>query len=91
MARQKLDEQVKAKRVQELTAKGHAPESATTFQIEPEARERLLRAAFVEQFGTNIAEITPILSQPLRNSPNGENVVGRAVLSAPRRYRCPAR
>ena len=43
--------------MQELTAGGHAPDSVGSFQIEPEARERLLRAAFVEQFGTNIAAI----------------------------------
>lgn len=46
-----------SKRLQELTAKGRAPEAIGTFQIEPEERERLLRIAFVEQFGTNIAAI----------------------------------
>ena len=57
LARQKLAEQLKAKRLQELTAKGRAPESVATFQIEPEEKDRLLRAAFAEQFGTNTAEI----------------------------------
>jgi hypothetical protein len=57
LARQSLAEQLKAKRLQELTAKGRAPESVATFQIEPEERERLLRGAFVERFGTNIAEV----------------------------------
>ena len=57
LARQQLAEQLKAMRLQELTAKGRAAEPDTTFQVEPEARERLLRAAFVEQFGTNIAAI----------------------------------
>jgi hypothetical protein len=57
LARHKLSEQLKAKRLQELTAKGRAPESVATFQIEPEERDRLLRSAFVEQFGTNIAQI----------------------------------
>ena len=52
-----MREQFKAKRLQELSAKGRAPESVETFQIEPEESDRLLRAAFVEQFGTNIAEI----------------------------------
>ena len=36
LAKQKLREQLKAKRLQELTAKGRAPESVETFQIEPE-------------------------------------------------------
>jgi hypothetical protein len=57
LAQQKLGEQFKATRLQELTAKGRAPESVETFQLEPEERDRLLRTAFVEQFGTNIAEI----------------------------------
>jgi hypothetical protein len=57
LARQELSDQLKTNRLQELTAKGAVPESVSTFQIEPEARERLLRAMFVEQFGTNISGI----------------------------------
>jgi len=57
LAQQKLSDRLKARRLQELSAKGHAPASIETFQTEPEERERLLRAAFVEQFGTNVAEI----------------------------------
>ena len=57
LAKQKLAEQFRTQRLQELTAKSRAPESVTTFQLEPAERERLLRVAFVQQFGTNIAEI----------------------------------
>lgn len=57
LARQKLAGRLKASRLQELAAKGRAPESISTFQIEPKERERLLRATFVEQFGTNIAVV----------------------------------
>ncbi len=57
LARRKLAGNLKASRLRELAAKGRAPESIATFQIEPEERERLLRAAFVEQFGTNIAAV----------------------------------
>ena len=57
LARQKVRDQLKAQRLQELTAKGRAPEAVETFQIEPEEQDRLLRAAFIEQFGTNISEI----------------------------------
>ncbi len=56
-ARLKLDERLKAKRLQELSREGRAPESIATFQLEAADRERLLRTAFVEQFGTNIAQI----------------------------------
>jgi len=57
LAKLKLADQLKAKRLQELSSKGRAPELVAKFQTEPEERERLLRAAFVEQFGTNISEI----------------------------------
>lgn len=57
LAKQKLRDQLKARRLQELMAKRRMPASAETFQLEPEELARLLRAAFVEQFGTNIAEI----------------------------------
>jgi hypothetical protein len=57
LARQKLRAQFKTQRLQELSAKGHAPASIETFQIEPEDKGRLLRMAFVAEFGTNISEI----------------------------------
>jgi hypothetical protein len=57
LAKQKLHEQLKAKRLQELTAKGQAPISIEIFLLEPEDQDRLLRTAFVEQFGTNISQI----------------------------------
>ena len=45
LARTRLGEQLKAKRLEELTARGRAPEAVETFQIEPEERARLLRTA----------------------------------------------
>ena len=57
LARQKLREQLAAKGLTELAAKGRAPVPVAGFELEPAERDRLLRAAFVEQFGTNIAEI----------------------------------
>ncbi len=57
LAKLKLHEQFKAKRLQELSLKGRAPESSETFRLEPEEHDRLVRVSFVEQFGTNIAEI----------------------------------
>lgn len=57
LARARLDGELRAKRLGELAARGRAPGSPATFVIEPEERNRLLRAAFVEQFGTNLAAI----------------------------------
>lgn len=57
LARRKLSDQIKARRLQELSVKDRASQSSETFQIEPEERDRLLRAAFIERFGTNIAMI----------------------------------
>ncbi len=58
LAQQKLGEQLTARRLQELNVNGgRPPVSLESFQIEPEERVRLLRIAFVEQFGTNIAAI----------------------------------
>ena len=57
LARQKLEQQLQARWHQELGTKGRRPESVTSSQLEPEDRDRLLRSAFVEVFGTNIAEI----------------------------------
>lgn len=57
LAKQKLHHDLKARRLQELTAKGKAPQSVQEFDLPPEDYDRLLRAAFAEKFGTNIAAI----------------------------------
>jgi hypothetical protein len=57
LARQKLEQQLQAKWLEESAAKGRRSEPVTTSQLESGERERLLRGAFVEAFGTNIAEI----------------------------------
>jgi hypothetical protein len=57
LAKHKLGDQFKARRLQELRAKNRVPESVGTFQLEPGERDRLLRTAFAEQFGTNVAEV----------------------------------
>ena len=54
---QKLRDQLKAQRLHELAAKGKAPESVEGFTVDPENYDRLLRAAFAAQFGTNISAI----------------------------------
>jgi hypothetical protein len=57
LAHEKLSDQLKARWLRELSAKKGAPTIAETNQFEPGVRERLLRTAFVEQFGTNISAI----------------------------------
>lgn len=81
LARQRLADQLKARRLQELTAKGRAPEAVAAFQIEPEERDRLLRAAFVEQFGTNVAAViqTNLARLTSTNQPASTNVAAAPV------------
>ncbi len=53
-----LDEvraELKSVRLRELAAIGKTPVAPETFEIEPAAKQRLLRAAVIEQFGTNLA------------------------------------
>ena len=92
LATQKLHDRLIARRLQELSAKGKAPASAETFQIEPEEYDRLLRGMFAEQFGTNVAAILhtnqvalaatnqPAVSEPAKGGPRkGPNFVQRVL------------
>ncbi len=73
MAKQKLRDQFKTRRLQELAAKGRAPQSVETFQLAPDDYDQLLRAAFAERFGTNIAAIlqTNQLALAVTSQPGG--------------------
>ena len=73
LAKQKLRDQFKAKALQELAAKGKAPQSVEAFTLSPEDYDPLLRAAFAEKFGTNIAAIlrTNQLALAATNQPDG--------------------
>jgi hypothetical protein len=57
LAKDKLQEQLKTERLQELTAKGDHARSSESFQLMPADYQRLLRATFAAKFGTNIAAI----------------------------------
>ncbi|MBK9137928.1 MAG: DUF748 domain-containing protein [Verrucomicrobia bacterium] len=57
LAHQKLEDQLRSRRLQELGRKSRRAVAEVPPVLEPEDRERLLRAAFVEQFGTNVAEV----------------------------------
>lgn len=57
LARQKLREQFTSARLKTLSAKGKAPQAMDSYQLPPEDYDQLLRAAFAERFGTNIAAI----------------------------------
>jgi len=85
LAKEKLAEQLKARRLLELTAKGRAPESIATFQIAPEDRERLLREAFVGQFGTNISEIIQTNLARLMATNRPSSTTAAMASPAPRR------
>ena len=47
---------IKTQRLEELAAVGQTPAAVESFQVEPAEYERLLRAAVVKQFGTNLSE-----------------------------------
>ncbi len=57
LALQRLREELKVQRLQELATKGGAPQSTESWTIEPEEQARLLRTRFVETFGTNFTAI----------------------------------
>jgi len=84
LAMNKLRERLKAKRLQELSAKGKAAQSLESLQLDPEDYDRLLRAAFTEQFGTNIAAIlrTNQLAAAATNQPSG--TMGAKVSGKPK-------
>ena len=43
--------------LQELAGKGETTNSLETIQVDPAERNRLLRTAFIEEFGTNISAV----------------------------------
>ncbi len=78
LARSKLRDQLKAQRLRELAAKGKALQSAESFELAAEDYEQLVRAAFAEKFGTNIAAVieTNRLALASTNQPGGTQVSG---------------
>ncbi len=75
LAKDKLHDQLKTRRLRELAAKSKTAQSAETFELAPEDFDRLLRATFAEKFGTNIAAIlrTNQLAMAATNAPAGSN------------------
>jgi hypothetical protein len=73
LAKQKLRDQFKARVLQGLAAKGKAPQSVEAFALSLDDYDQLLRAAFAEEFGTNIAAIlrTNQLALAATNQPGG--------------------
>jgi len=65
----KLHEQLKARRIKELTAEGRRPGSVDTFQIEPQDYERLLHITYLEVVGTKpvITATPPSSTVPRQN------------------------
>src|SRR5262249_17156174 len=56
LARKVVRASIKTFRLQELATAGETPPAAESFQVPPADYERLLRAAVVKQFGTNLTE-----------------------------------
>jgi hypothetical protein len=89
LAKQKLRDQFKTRRLHELAAKGKAPQSVETFQLSPDDYDQLLRAAFADKFGTNIAAIlqTNQLTLAVTNQPGGTVAAKAAAKPKPPLYR----
>jgi hypothetical protein len=60
--------QMKAQRLQELAASGQTPPAAQTFQLPTSDYERLLRAAVVKTWGTNLNEAVRQLARASSNN-----------------------
>jgi hypothetical protein len=55
LARRAVRAQIKTKRLEEIASTGQPPPPAESFEVESDDYERLLRAALVEAFGTNLS------------------------------------
>jgi hypothetical protein len=62
LARKIVRTSIRTQRLQELAAVGQTPSAAESFQVEPAEYERLLRAAVVKQFGTNLSDAVRALA-----------------------------
>jgi hypothetical protein len=73
LATHKLRDQLKAKELQQLDSKGNTAQSVDSFQLSQDDYNQLLRAAFAEKFGTNIAAIlqTNQMALAATNKPAG--------------------
>jgi hypothetical protein len=67
----KLHQQLKARRIKELTAEGKTIGSIDTFQIEPTDYERLIHVTFLEVVGTKPV-VTALTPTPMRSTQNFE-------------------
>ena len=77
LALAKLESQLKTRYLQELSARGRPAPPLESLELEPEELERLLRAEFVERFGTNLTAIlqTNALAQASAATPAPEATV----------------
>jgi hypothetical protein len=62
LARKLVRSSLKTQRLEELAAVGQTPAAVESFQVEPAEYERLLRAAVVKQFGTNLSDAVSALA-----------------------------
>jgi hypothetical protein len=90
LARQMLLERIRDTRVQELKDIGQVPQDPKALEIEPAHYERLLRAALVKEFGTNLspilrefatslAETNRAMTQARAKQPEKKSLLARAA------------
>ncbi|MGD1020143.1 MAG: DUF748 domain-containing protein [Verrucomicrobiia bacterium] len=74
LAKIKLHQQLKARRIKELTAEGKTTGPADTFQIEPQDYERLIHMTYLEVIGTKpvVTAEPPSSTGPTQNFGPGE-------------------
>ena len=71
LAREMVEQEIKTVRLQELAAIGQTPAASDGFEVEPGEEQRLLRAAVVEKFGTNLNVAIQEMRAMLTNTASG--------------------
>ncbi|MEO8429834.1 MAG: DUF748 domain-containing protein [Verrucomicrobiota bacterium] len=77
LARKFVRASIRAQRLQELTEVGQTPAAAESLEVEPAEYERLLRAAVVKQFGTNLSDaVSALAAEKSTNQPPARATAG---------------
>ncbi|MHB9005684.1 MAG: DUF748 domain-containing protein [Limisphaerales bacterium] len=76
MARHRVRTRLQTERLAELAAAGQTPPATHTFETEPGEYERLLRAALIEKYGTNLTETIRAFAASATNQITATNTAG---------------
>ncbi len=74
LARQIVQQQIRAARLKELSSVGEAA-NAENLEVEPLDQQRLLRAAIMQQFGTNVTQAVEELKSSMTNQVASSEVI----------------